>query len=70
MFTNPEHLSNHRRNQRCIADGCQRNVHHAISKVRDEVPGKLKCKSCLADTAGSCQGEQVGLAATQQGKRP
>src|SRR5947209_710350 len=68
LFTDPEHLSNYTRNQRCITDGCQRNVHRAIGKVRSEVPGKLKRKSCLADTTGSCQGEQVGIAATQQGQ--
>ena len=68
LFTDPEHLSNYTRNQCCVADGCQWDVDHPVSKVRSEVPSKLKRKPCLADTTGSCQGEQVGSAATQQGQ--
>src|SRR5947209_6968419 len=69
LFTNPECLGNHVRNKSCIADGSQRNIHHAIGKVRGKVPGKLKYKPRLADATGSCQREQVGITAMQQGKR-
>ena len=70
LFTDPEHLSNRIGNQRCIADRGKRDVHHPIGKVRSKVPSKLKHKPRLADATGSCQREQVGIAATQQGKRP
>ena len=57
LFTNPEHLGNHARNERSIADGRQRNVHHAVDKVWSQVLGELKRKPRLAGTTGSCQGK-------------